>query len=73
LPPTEGEGEYWTDPYLNYGRGTQLSPAGVRFILDQYRQEKAARRDVFIKWATFFFAAIAAIGVISKAAWAPWN
>lgn len=47
-------------------RNKSLTNKGVRFILDQYREEKTVRRDTLIKWATFGFSAIAAFGVLLK-------
>jgi len=67
LPPEDSENTYWTHLYFDeLGKPNQLTTAGVRYILDQYRKEIGARREAVMKWATLIFAAIAAAGALTK-------
>ena len=63
LPPRENS-DYWDAGDFNHE--STLTNQGIRYILDQYRQEKSAQREIVIKWATLIFAGIAAIGVLLK-------
>lgn len=63
LPPRDND-DYWFR--CRYEDERALKRKGIRFILDQYRKEKSAQRDAFIKWGTFLLAGIAAFGTILK-------
>ena len=70
MPPDNPKAGEEGPKYWRAGHRTHDSPflnqAGIRFILDQYRLEKAAQRDAIIKWATLIFAAIGAFVAIYK-------